>query len=316
MSKNIVQLNIKSDFNDALNEAKTLIKNKSITSSQLAKELGVSPATISQILNDSYNADPTKILEKLNNWVKLRKSKGSAPILNPGFVLTTTAQQIINDIMFAHVAADDGIVVIYGAPGVGKSQAIKYYQKNNNNVWMIFACPSLAGLTPFLYELALELGIPNPPKRKDELSRLIKRKVHQTQGVLIIDEAQHLNFETLEELRIIQEQTALPMVLSGNKRTYSKMTGGARTEDFAQQFSRIAKKRGIHKVKKQDVKLVAKAWGIEGNSEQALMVQISERPGGLRLLSKTLKLAAMYTNGAPITEAVLHTAFTELESNE
>ncbi len=316
MSKNVVSITDQSVINDPLNVIRTLIENKEVAPSQLAKELGVSPATVSQVLSDTYKANPVKILEKMSNWLSLREVKSFAPILNPGFVMTTTAQQILNDITFAHAVAEDGIVVIYGAPGVGKTQALKYYAKNNNNVWFVFASPSISSLTSFLYEFALELGISNPPKRSGDLSRVIRDKVNQTQGVLIIDEAQHLDFRTLEALRIIQEQTALPMVLSGNKRTYSKMIGDSRSEDFAQQFSRIAKRRAINKVKKYDVKAIADAWGITGEAERGLMLQISERPGGLRLLSKTLKLAAMYTNGAPITETVLRNAFKELESND
>lgn len=46
------------------------------------------------------------------------------------------------------------------------------------------------------------------------------------------------------------------------------------------------------------------------------MIQISERPGGLRLLTKTLKLSAMYAKGGQISERVLRTAFNELDANE
>ncbi|MGR6833619.1 AAA family ATPase [Aliivibrio wodanis] len=317
---NIIALNKQENSDDkhanVLMRIRTILESKDVTSSQLAKEVGVSPATISQILNGSYKADPAKNIDKLSSWLLLREQKANGPIINPGFVMTTTAQQIINDISFAHAVADDGIVVIYGSPGVGKSQAIKHYQNNNNNVWVIFACPSLSSLTAFLYEFALELGIPTPAKRKDELSRQITRRIRQSEGILIVDEAQHLGYETLEELRIIQEKVTLPMVLSGNKRTYAKMTGGARSEDFAQLFSRVAKRRGIHKTKEADVKAIADAWGITQQPERKMMIDISERPGGLRLLSKTLKLAAMFANGSAITEKTLRAAFQELETNE
>lgn len=46
------------------------------------------------------------------------------------------------------------------------------------------------------------------------------------------------------------------------------------------------------------------------------MMQISERPGGLRLLSKTLKLASMFAKGSPMTEKLMRAAFTELEVSE
>jgi len=48
----------------------------------------------------------------------------------------------------------------------------------------------------------------------------------------------------------------------------------------------------------------------------SLMLQISERPGGLRLLTKTLKLSAMYAQNQSVTEVLLRKAFAELDANE
>ncbi|EMV4498221.1 MAG: AAA family ATPase [Shewanella algae] len=315
--ENVVALS-KAETNqtDVLMQVNSVLESKTITASQLAKEISVSSATLSQVLKGKYAADPSAVIEKLKKWLRLRDDRLATPNINPGFVMTKTAEQIITDITFAHAVAEDGIVVIYGSPGVGKTQALKHYRANNNNVWMIFASPSRSSITAFLYGLALEMGILNPTKRKDDLSRAIINKIHRTEGIIIIDEAQHLSFETLEELRIIQEETSIPMVLSGNKKTYAKMTGGVRTEDFAQLFSRIAKKRGIHKTKQADVRAIADAWNVNGANERSLMQQISERPGGLRLLSKTLKLSAMYAQNKPITEQLLRKAFNELEANE
>ncbi|MCG6346693.1 AAA family ATPase [Vibrio fluvialis] len=315
--ENVVALS-KAETNqtDVLMQVNSVLESKTITASQLAKEISVSSATLSQVLKGKYAADPSAVIEKLKKWLRLRDDRLATPNINPGFVMTKTAEQIITDITFAHAVAEDGIVVIYGSPGVGKTQALKHYRANNNNVWMIFASPSRSSITAFLYGLALEMGILNPTKRKDDLSRAIISKIHRTEGIIIIDEAQHLSFETLEELRIIQEETSIPMVLSGNKKTYAKMTGGVRTEDFAQLFSRIAKKRGIHKTKQADVRAIADAWNVNGANERSLMQQISERPGGLRLLSKTLKLSAMYAQNKPITEQLLRKAFNELEANE
>ncbi|EJV0369623.1 AAA family ATPase [Vibrio vulnificus] len=301
---------------DALMCIKRVLESKEITAAQIAKEISVAPATLSQVLNGKYTADPVAIIEKLEKWLRLRDRRAATPNVNPGFVMTKTAEQIITDITFAHAVAEDGIVVVYGSPGVGKTQALKRYKQDSNNVWLLFASPARSSITAFLYSLALEIGIMNPTKRKDDLSRAITSKLSGSEGVIIIDEAQHLSFEALEELRIIQEETSIPMVLSGNKKTYAKMTGGARTEDFAQLFSRIAKKRNINKVKQADVRAIAGAWGVHGEAERSLMIQISERPGGLRLLTKTLKLAAMYAQSNPITENVLRKSFAELDANE
>lgn len=299
---------------DVLMRVSTLIDAKRVSSSQIAKEISVSPSTLSQVLNGLYKADPVKIVEKLENWLRLREQRDANPSVDPGFVMTVTAKQIMDDLSYAQIT--ESIVVLYGASGVGKTKTLDEYQRTNNNVWKVTASPSRSSLTECLYEIAMELGMDDAPRRKGPLSRVIRQRLKGSEGLVIIDEADHLDYPTLEELRILQEETGIGMALVGNNKVYTQLTGGRRNEDFARLFSRIAKKRGIHKTKVADVRAISEAWNIGGGSEMNLMIQISERPGGLRLLSKTLKLAAMFAKGALITEQLLRTAFAELETNE
>lgn len=299
---------------DVLMRVSSLIESKRVTSSQIAQEISVSPSTLSQILNDQYKANPAKIIEKLGNWLRMRDQRDANPSVDPGFVMTQTAKQIMDDLSYAQIT--ESIVVLYGASGVGKSKTLDEYQRTNNNVWKVTASPSRSTLTECLYEIAMELGMDQAPRTKGPLSRVIRQRLKGSEGLVIVDEADHLDYPTLEELRILQEETGIGMALVGNNKVYTQLTGGRRNEDFARLFSRIAKKRGIHKTKQADVKAVAAAWNIAGETEINLMIQMSERPGGLRLLSKTLKLAAMFAKRGAITEKLLRTAFAELETNE
>ncbi|PSU46638.1 DNA transposition protein [Photobacterium frigidiphilum] len=315
MNTNVVELgSAEAKQTEALMRIRALTESKVVSASQIAKEISVSPATLSQILNGSYKADPTKMIEKLNQWLRMREQRNATPSKDPGFVMTPTAKQLTDDMMYAQVT--ESIVVIFGASGVGKSEALREYKRSNNNVWMITSSPSRSSLTECLYELAMELGLDDAPRRKGPLSRVIRNRLIGSEGLVVIDEADHLDYPTLEELRILQEETAIGMVLVGNNKVYTQLTGGRRNEDFARLFSRIAKKRGIHKTKQSDVRAIADAWNVNGESERGLMLQISERPGGLRLLSKTLKLAAMFAKGQTINEQVLRKAFAELETND
>ncbi|HEG4440058.1 TPA: AAA family ATPase [Vibrio cholerae] len=299
---------------DILMRIKSVLDSKVITSSQMAKEISVSPAALSQVLKGKYAADPSTIIEKLDKWLRLSDEKKAMPNVNPGFVMTETAKLITTDLTYSHGAGE--IVAIFGASGVGKSATLREYKRNNNNVWMVTASPSRSSLTECLYEIAMELGLDDAPRRKGPLSRVVRNRLRNSEGLLIIDEADHLDYPTLEELRILQEETEIGMVLVGNNKVYTQLTGGRRNEDFARLFSRIAKKRGLNKTRIADVRAIAQAWEIKSEKEMNLMVQISERPGGLRLLTKTLKLAAMFANNNPITEKVLRQAFNELEVNE
>ncbi|MBO1366122.1 AAA family ATPase [Vibrio cholerae] len=291
-----------------------LIEAKAVTGAQIAKEISVSPATLSQIMKGTYAADPSNVIDKLEKWLRMREQRQSTPNVNPGFVMTETAKQIMADLTYAQIT--ESFAVIFGASGVGKTETAREYQRSNNNVWMITASPSRASLTECLYELAMELGLNQAPRRKGPLSRVIRQRLLNSEGLVIIDESDHLDYPTLEELRILQEETGIGMALLGNNKVYTQLTGGRRNEDFARLFSRIAKKRGIHKAKKSDVKAIAQAWNVMGEEEQALMQQVSERPGALRLLTKTLKLSVMYANGKAMDTTLLRKAFAELTANE
>lgn len=291
-----------------------LIEAKAVTGAQIAKEISVSPATLSQIMKGTYAADPSNVIDKLEKWLRMREQRQSTPNVNPGFVMTETAKQIMADLTYAQIT--ESYAVIFGASGVGKTETAREYQRSNNNVWMITASPSRASLTECLYELAMELGLDQAPRRKGPLSRVIRQRLLNSEGLVIIDESDHLDYPTLEELRILQEETGIGMALLGNNKVYTQLTGGRRNEDFARLFSRIAKKRGIHKAKKSDVKAIAQAWNVMGEEEQALMQQVSERPGALRLLTKTLKLSVMYANGKAMDTTLLRKAFAELTANE
>lgn len=298
---------------DVVMHVRAMQESRNISSAQLAREIGVSTATISQIFNDSYKADPAAIIEKMAAWLDLKNQKhmrSAAPV----FVLTTTARQIMDDMTYAQIS--QSIAVIYGASGVGKSKSLEEYSRNNPNVWMITASPSRSTLPECLYELAMELGMDQAPRHKGPLARAVRKRLAGTNGLIVIDEADHLDYPTLEEFRILHEECGVGLVMAGNNKIYTQLTGGRRNEDFARLFSRIAKRRGIHKTKQSDVKTIADAWNVNGTAERDLLIQISERPGSLRLLVKTLKLAALYAKDDPITVAHLKAAFAELEGVE
>ena len=308
---NVVTLDQNSNTgSDVLARVKALLEQSTVTQAQIAKEIGVSGSTVNQLLNGNYKADPTAMVQKLANWLTARDQRADAP-RDPGFVMTETAKQIMADMGYA--LTTQSIVIIHGISGVGKTTALREFQRQNNNVWVITTSPSRATMTECLYELAMELGMDNAPRLRGPLARALRRRLRNTKGLIVVDEADHVDRPTLEELRILAEEVEVGLVLVGNSRVYTQLTGGPRSEDFARLFSRIAMKRALTKAKKADVLAFASAWNITGAAELDLLLRISERPGALRLVSKNLKLAVMYSGGEPLTEQILLHTFNKLE---
>lgn len=291
---------------------RTLVENEEATFKQIALESGLSTGTISSFINDKYNGDNERVSQMLQRWLEKYHAVAELPE-PPRFVETQTVKQIWTSMRFASLT--ESIAVVCGNPGVGKTEAAREYRRTNNNVWMITITPSCASVLECLTELAFELGMNDAPRRKGPLSRALRRRLEGTQGLIIIDEADHLGAEVLEELRLLQESTRTGLVLMGNHRVYSNMTGGNRTVEFARLFSRIAKRTAINKTKKADVKAIADAWHINGEKELELLQQIAQKPGALRILNHSLRLAAMtaHGKGERVNEDYLRQAFRELD---
>lgn len=292
---------------------RAIVDNDGVTYSAIAREIGLSATALSQFMNENYRGDNDSVSGKLAVWLENRTRKTNAMPLAPDFVQTRTVKQIWSALQYAQLA--QCISVIYGSPGVGKSKALQQFVRERPNVWLITVSPSRSSLSECLYELALELGVGDAPRRAGQLGRVIRRKLRGTSGLLIIDEAYHLDYPVLEELRILQEETGIGLALVGNNQVYSKLTGGnSRNVDFARLFSRIAKKVAILKTKKDDVKAISAAWGL-GDKERELVVQLAERPGALRTVSHTLRLAAMFAAGAneSLSEKHIRAAVVDLE---
>jgi len=292
-----------------------LVASSSYTQAQIARETSIGKTRLSQFLSNSYKGDNAPIISTLHQWLDMHSNKQNSMPVAPDFVQTTTAKQVISTLRYAQASRGDGMSVVMGAPGVGKSAAAKHYADKMPNCWLIIASPSIAGLVGFFYELAMELGIENPPRRKDSLCHAIRHRLEGTNGLIVIDEADHLQLEVIEELRVMQQKVGVGLALVGNPTVYGKMVGDSRKVDLSRLESRIAKKLSIPKVKKSDISAIASAWGLISDSEMKLIHSIADKRGQLRKLSHTLRLASMIAQGSNerLGESHIRDAFNDLK---
>lgn len=292
-------------------QVKQLIKDKGFTQTQIAKECGFSGGALSSYFKGTYKGDNEKLEVALQSWLDGQTKKTATFVSAPDFVDTPTAAKIFADFDFVKMFGKMGVV--YGASGVGKTQAARQYTRANNNVWMITARPSICTINEVLYEMALELGISDAPKRAGKLSRMLKIKLAGTRGLMIIDEADHLPLKVLEELRILQEDSEVGFMLIGNDKVYTQMQGGFnQRHEFARLWSRNAKRQSVQKNSKKDIDAVAAAWGLELSDSKLMtaLYSIGQGAGSLRALTNYLQLAGLQARARnePITLALILSA--------
>ncbi|STO71359.1 Mu phage DNA transposition protein B [Avibacterium paragallinarum] len=283
---------------EIIEQIKQIIESGEIAQAALAREVDLSGGALSSFLNGKYKGDNQKIRQVLENWLEQREIKRSQFISAPDFIETPTAKLIHTIISYAHALGC--ITTVFGMSGAGKTVAAREYQKRHRNVWLVTASPSRASLAEMLYEIALALGVGEPPKRKAALARLIEARMKDTKGLLIIDEADHLSYETLEELRLIKEACDIGMTLIGNDKVYTRMRGGInQSHDFARLWSRSAKNESIQHCKKEDIVAIANAWQLDTTDKKliSLLAETGKRGGGLRILTQVLRLAWFSANG-------------------
>lgn len=269
------------------------IEANDLSQTAVARELGVSPATLSQWLNGRYKGDNQGVAQTAGAWLDQRRRRQAIRSVAPRtkeWVKTPTSSRILSALEFAQAAGD--LVVTYGVPGSGKTTTINHFSNTRPNAWAVTATAATRSATAILAELAEVVGGVSAPYHAAKLQRALTRRLHGTEGILVVDEAQHLSPEALESLRGLHDVTGIGLALVGNERVYARLTGGSRQEYFAQLFSRIGKRVDIKRVTEKDVLAIASAWGVTAEAA-AVLVPIGQSPGALREVSKTLRLASI-----------------------
>lgn len=264
----------------------------------LSQLTGVGKTRLSQWLKDKYPGDNGAIETDIRRWLESREAaaelEGQLPAA-PEWVETASARAVIGALSFAQMA--EAVSVVYGGAGVGKTTTIRRYRKQAPNVWVVTATPACASTGALLKRIAQALGM-RTTGTVDALEASIIERMRETRGLLVIDEAQHLTHRALDAVRSIHDAAGIGLALVGNEIVYSQLTGGSRSVGFAQLFSRVAKRVRLAKAKDADVLALLDAWGIQAKDARQFCLAIGRRPGALRGLSQTLRLASMFATSA------------------
>lgn len=264
------------------------------TQSRVAKEAGISSTTLSQILGGTYQGNVTANIIKIKQWLSLYDERANNEELPevPRWVDTPTSRRILSDLKYAHLAKD--LILIIGGAGIGKTKTISQYAAVTPGVWHVEMSAATGSLVGALEEIAIAVGVRDYARTGPYLQRAIAAKIRGTGGLLVIDEAQHLTVQALDQIRWFNDSCDIGLVLSGNDRVYTQMTGGNRAAYLDRLYSRVGKRTHIKRVTAGDADAIIKAWGIGDSLSRNGIREIANRPGALRVLNKVLRLAATY----------------------
>lgn len=291
MSEHISDRAQTSEGQDAIRaDVSAIIAKTKLSLAAIAKESGVGYSTLSAWMNGTYPGRADRVATDMERWLASREAASRAQRAMPdapGFLQTTTADEFIGALEHAQHMPD--LVVITGAPGVGKTTTCEEYRRRTPNVWMLTGEPAYRSPALLLEDLAETLGLESYSSRR--VSREIIKRLRGTAGLIIVDEAQLLSSEALDQLRSLQDQAKIGVALVGNETVYGRLEGKSRAVEFAQLFSRVGMRQRRPSARKADIDTLLDAWRVTEVQHRRVLHNIAKLPGALRNLTKTLRLA-------------------------
>lgn len=216
--------------------------------------LGITPSIISALRKGTYTGNVDFILEKIEDYFKV-KEQYQKIYKTKGYVKTSISEKVYG--LLELCQTEGGIAIACGDAGIGKTKAVFQYKKEHpNNCFVITLNPCFSSVKSVLGAVADEIGA-DKPKSKDGLWLSLKNKLSDSM-LIIIDEAQNLNFGTIEALRSLsdafeREGQTLGIAFVGNPGILSYILSDR--AKFAQIISR-KKTTGIYttsKIQREDI---------------------------------------------------------------
>lgn len=283
---------------------KTELATSELSGAEAAKMIGLGGSTLLAWLGGKYAGDNGKVAKLVATWlearpVQVRVQMTHAPVC---FTATPTAKAFVAVLETAQFAPD--VVVIAGGAGVGKSTTCRHYAATHRNVWMVTAQPAVASDFAVVERLCVLLGVReySPAAR----SAALEHKMAGSNGLIIVDEAQHLRTAAIEQLRSFHDLAGVGLALVGNESVYARIDGGGRRSEFAQLFSRVGMRVRRPKPYREDIEALLDAHEVAGDAERKLLKAVASKPGALRGMVKTIRVARMLASGAEEEFGVQH----------
>lgn len=142
-----------------------------------------------------------------------------------------------------------GMALVYGEPGLGKTQTINWWAFKNNAI--LVRCTQLMSARWLLSEILEEMGEIYGYKISD-CFKLVVRNLLVNPQIIIIDEVDYLAVDSraVETLRDIHDKTNVPIVLVG------MINAKSRLKKFNHLYDRLSEIVKFEKFSKADIKTI------------------------------------------------------------
>lgn len=279
---------------------------------EVSRRSGVPDGTFNQWFSGKYAGRLDETNQRVRQWlaaVREMEAMGRGIPISPAFIETRTAKEIFETLVYAQMMPE--MVVITQAAGMGKTYTCRHFCTVRPHAYLVTMSPHTKTTHGMLVEIASALGIhqPNPAKIHRAIGERLQRNGRKT--LLIIDEAQNLKDDAIDQLRSLLDVNECGIALVGNEEIYGRFAARADGPSYAQIKRRIGKRLKHSHPYPEDITRLIDAWGIKEDGARKLLTGIGNKPGALGQIDKTLKLAGLLAagNGGEITEKLIRSAW-------
>jgi len=261
----------------------------------LAKETDIPHGTLSTLLTGKYTGNlgnqAVRIFryrQKVESQQERRKSALSAP----AYVVTPTSRRIQ---FLLEVAQMGRITVAATGPGTSKTTTAQHYAASVANVWVATMRQTHKSSSAMIAQVMRAMRLTSSSGWVQQRSDQVAEFVRDRGGLLVIDEANHLTLESLEEIRGWHDATKVGVALLGNEELLMRIRGGQKRHAYARLNSRIAQCHIQDMPTEGDAAAYLDAMDIDEPAIRRQLTDVALSPGhgGLREIQQILESANM-----------------------
>lgn len=279
-----------------------IAQRENFSKSEVARRADVAVGTLSSWFSGTYNGRYDKINERLQNWLHAFEeaadvSKGLPA--GPEFIQTRTSRELIETFSYAQMLPEMAVVTL--AAGMGKTRTAREFCASRPHAHLVTMSPVTKTVFGMMAEIADSLGVltsTGMPATAIHVHRVVAHRLGRTPNtLLIIDEAQNLIDEAVDQARSLLDQYKCGLVLMGNEEIYTRFDRKSNGPSYAQIKRRIGKKMHRRTPYAEDIQSFIDAWGVEDAGARKLLTGIGKKPGALGQIDKTMRLASIIARG-------------------
>jgi DNA transposition AAA+ family ATPase len=268
--------------------------------SQFAAESGIPAGTLQPFVTGKYQGDNAKyarMMIQFRQAVEARTKRQASLPVDPGYFETQTTRRLQFLLQTAH---DGKIVVAATGPGTGKTMAINDYMMKAQPCYKATMRPSTARLLPMILEVHKALNIPISVRGSAaSASQLVVERLQKRKALLVIDEANFLSADGIEEIRSWHDETGVGIALFGNEELLTRIETSRHRDQFARLSRRIGGRHIQSLPTEEDVTAFCDAWGIVQPDIRQYLKRVALTPdaGGLGECQQLIEAGSMIAAG-------------------